>query len=213
LAAFALAIAYIVSVAFYLRLLSAFVLHRAGPNVELLANLVTTAILIFIGLTGYLRGLRALERLEVYSVTIKLAIIVGLLIGLAMFDTHSVGDLLTRAIPVEDYDGLEKLRLLAGLLLVVQGFETSRYLGSKYDADTRVKTMRLAQILSGLIYIVFVILALPLLTYLNTPHPSETAIIDLAGLVSPVLPALLVVAAVMSQFSAAVPTPLEAAAS
>jgi hypothetical protein len=68
----------------------------------------------------------------------------------------------------------------------------------------RIKTMRRAQIISGVIYVVFAFLALPLLTRLIDSSPNETAIIELAKFVSPWLPFLLIIAAVMSQFSAAV---------
>ncbi len=204
LSGLALSAAYIVSVAFYLRMLSSFVLHGFDLEARFYADLLTTVILLFIGLTGFARGLRGLERLEVYSVTIKLAIIASLLLGLGMFDLRSLGDIFTNDIPIKDHNGFHQLRLLAGILLIVQGFETSRYLGDDYDTDTRINTMRQAQFISGVIYVVFVLLALPLLTHLDGTDPDETAIIGLAQLISPVLPVLLIVAAVMSQFSAAV---------
>ncbi len=200
----ALSAAYIVSVAFYLRLLSSFVLHGLGQESPFYADLLTTVILLFIGLIGFARGLNALERLETYSVTIKLAIIAALLLGLALFDLRAIGEIFTNDIPVKDHNLFHQIRLLGGILLIVQGFETSRYLGAEYDADTRIDTMRQAQLISGVIYVVFVLLALPLLTHMEGTDPDETAIIELAQLVSPVLPFLLIIAAVMSQFSASV---------
>ena len=95
------------------------------------------------------------------------------------------------------------MRLLAGILLIVQGFETSRYLGAEYDAQTRIRTMRYAQLLSAAIYLLFIGLSLPLLNGFHEPR-SETAIISLSAMISPILPAMLIVAAIMSQFSAAV---------
>ena len=38
--------------------------------------------------------------------------------------------------------GLEEIGIFLGLVILVQGFETSRYLGGKYDPLTRVRTMR-----------------------------------------------------------------------
>lgn len=127
----------------------------------------------------------------------------ALLLGLAWFDVDWVlgGGRAMATRPIDDW--VHAARMLAGILLVVQGFETSRYLGAAYDAETRIRTMRRAQIISGIIYIVFVALASPLLA---TFHGSrdETAIITMSAQVAAVLPAMLVVAAVMSQFSAAV---------
>ncbi len=200
----ALSIAYIVSVAFYLRLLSSFVLHGFDIDAQFYGDLLTSIILLAIGVIGYVYGLHALERLEVYSVTIKLSIIAALIAGLLFYDFTAIGDLFSRSIPIEDHNVFHQFRLLAGILLIVQGFETSRYLGAEYSTDTRIRTMRAAQIISGIIYFIFVLLALPLLTHMKGTNPDETAIIELAGLVSVVLPAMLVLAAVMSQFSAAV---------
>jgi len=89
------------------------------------------------------------------------------------------------------------------MLLIVQGFETSRYLGDAYDRETRIQTMRVAQWISGGIYVVFVTLALPLMTGLPD-EIDETTIIHLSARVASILPPMLVFAAVMSQFSAAV---------
>ncbi len=203
---FTLSVAYIVSVAFYLRLLSSFVMYNldAGEQSDFYANLITTAILAFIGVIGFLKGLRSLETLESLSVTLKLVIIAGLLVGLTMFDVQTLGEATEHGIPSLDVSWFEKLRMLAGILLVVQGSETSRYLGAAYDSQVRVKTMRRAQIISGIIYVAFVFVALPLLPHLENTTPNETAIVELAKFVSPWLPFLLIIAAVMGQFSAAV---------
>ncbi|HHQ14104.1 MAG TPA: hypothetical protein ENK16_03670 [Chromatiales bacterium] len=194
-----LSVAYLISVAFYIRLLSAFVLRSANMASENGARILTTIILAFIGIHGWRRGLSGLERLEEYSVTVKLSIIGALLAGLAGYDfAHGFRVAETAAqLP----GPVEVLRLLAGTLLVVQGFETSRYLGLEYSAAIRVRSMRAAQWISGLIYVIFILLATPLLKHLP---PGETAIMDLAAEVAQILPAMLVLAAIMSQFSAAV---------
>jgi hypothetical protein len=89
------------------------------------------------------------------------------------------------------------------LIVTVQGFETSRYLGDDYDAQTRIKSMRLAQIISTAIYMLYILL----LAYAFTPGTlklDETSIIDMMQIVAPILPVLLVGAALSAQFSAAV---------
>ena len=198
----ALGFAYLVSVAFYIRLLASFVLRAAETRNDLYANLITSAVLLFIGITGLRRGLSGLERLEEYAVNLKLAIIVALLLGLAWYDIDwSLGGGRVVTLPIENW--VHAARMLGGILLVIQGFETSRYLGAAYDAETRIRTMRHAQIISGIIYVVFVALALPLLAEFHGSH-DETAIITMTARVAAVLPAMLIVAAVMSQFSAAV---------
>ncbi len=195
--------AYAISVVFYLRLLSAFLLRGLGASSDTTADVVTTVLLLGIGVTGKWKGLHALERLEQYSVSVKLAIIGALLVALGSFD----GAELVRGVAIELPDaelGLtDALRVIAGMLLIVQGFETSRYLGEEYDVETRIRTMRAAQIVSGLIYLVFVAICLPLLDRLPA-EVSETAIIDLASSAVWILGPMLILAAIMSQFSAAV---------
>lgn len=198
----ALTLAYIVSVAFYVRLLSSFVLHELA-HAQLAEQILTTVVLAAIGIVGASRGLTTLERLETVAVGTKLSIIAALLVGLVVHDSAlwwssalQIGD---RSVG----DPWHAVRVLAGLLLVVQGFETSRYLGGEYSAPVRVRTMRAAQAASGLIYIAFVGLMVPLAGGLGEVA-DETAIIALSGQVHALLPMLLVVAAVMSQFSAAV---------
>jgi hypothetical protein len=95
------------------------------------------------------------------------------------------------------------VQVLLGLLIVVQGFETSRFMGDEYDADTRIKTMRYAQWISAIVYVVFFALMTDLFRFLGK-DTSITAIIDLVGHVALVLPVMLTVGAVASQFSASV---------
>lgn len=198
-----LAIAYFISVAFYLRLLSAFVLRGLEFHEEPLPSGLTTALLLFLGTVGVVWGLSALEKLEGYSVSVKLAIIVSLILGWALHDAELLSSAVPIAIPPARVGLGEGLRILAGVLIVVQGFETSRYLGEEYDPETRIRSMRWAQLTSGAIYLAFVGLALPTLELLPG-QVDETAMIDLAGHVAPILPAMLVLAAAMSQFSAAI---------
>lgn len=197
----ALALSYFVSVTFYLRLLASFMLRGIGVEDDFAAQVVTTAIIVTITALGWFRGLAMLERLERYSVSIKLSIIGALVVGWGVHDATVAG--FVEAPPVEIGGPFELARTLAGVLIVVQGFETSRYLGEEYDAATRIRTMRLAQLSSALIYVCFVALCVPTLQFLP-PEVDETAIIGLSAHVSVILPSLLVVAAVMSQFSAAV---------
>jgi len=196
----ALVLAYMTSVAFYLRLLASFVfqgLHMRHPLAE---NLLTTALLLFIGGVGKWRGLDRLEMLEEYSVSVKLGVIAALLVGLLVHDARAGLDL---ALTPRQMDWTT-IRTLAGLILVVQGFETSKYLGEKYDAAMRIRSMRDAQLISGGIYVGFVLLVTPLFVHLPAGHVDETDIIALTRYVAPVLPPLLILGAVMSQFSAGV---------
>ena len=193
--------AYLISVAFYLRVMSAFVLRSFDMDTAFNANLLTTVVLVGIAIIGLSRGLKTLESLEEYSVSIKLAIIAAACAGLGW--SMVVNGEQVPAVQEAPFT-MDSMRLLAGMLLMVQGFETSRYLGDEYDADTRIKSMRIAQILAGFIYVGFVFLFMPLLGLVQGQPANETAIIGILEHVSFILPFMMIIAAAFSQFSAAV---------
>ncbi|MGD9918821.1 MAG: hypothetical protein AB7U46_12450 [Paenirhodobacter sp.] len=202
LAQSALAFAYVISVAYYLNLFGAFAVALTPWHGAFAARIVTTAMLLVIGAVGFSGGFKALERMEYLSVSLKLAIIGGLILGLAVFFVQkaSAGALIVKPATLGPWDAL---RLGFGLIVTVQGFETARYMGRSYSAPVRIGAMKEAQILSTLIYMAYI----GLLVFLFDPGTtvlSETAIIDMMRIVSPVLPGMLVAAALAAQFSAAV---------
>jgi hypothetical protein len=197
-----LALAYVISVAFYIRLMAAFVLRMSDVRSEYAADALATAVLMFIGYYGSRKGLRGLERLEEYSVTIKLSIIAALLLWLLHHDVMHAYDLST--LHARETNLWDQVRILAGMILVVQGFETSKYLGAAYSPGVRARTMTRAQGLAAFVYVAFIALVMPLMSQMPAGNVSETALIDVTAIVTPLLPPLLIVAAVMSQFSAAV---------
>ncbi|MDC9727570.1 MAG: hypothetical protein PSN35_07025 [Candidatus Thioglobus sp.] len=200
----ALVLAYMVAVAFYISLLSSFLLSYLGIDNIDAERWLTTVIILFIAFVGYKRGLGGLEKLEAVSMTVQLSIVVSLLLGLGVFSYvfYTSGESLSFDYPQRDIS--TQIRILAGALLVVQGFETSRFLGEKYSPEMRVATMKKAQIISGILYVVSVILFLPVVQYLDLQHIQLAKIVDVTGQAALVLPFMLIVAALMSQFSAAV---------
>jgi len=198
----ALAFAYVISVAYYLNLLGSFAVSLTGLNDPYHAKLVTSGVFAIILIVGWVKGFGALERMEQISVGVKLSIIAGLLVGLGWFfvDRAIVGELVFNPPQLQ---GWAAVTLAFGLLVTVQGFETSRYLGAEYDARTRIRSMRLAQLVSTVIYMIYIVF-LSLLFAPDTIELSETAIIGLMAIVAPILPILLIAAALSAQFSAAV---------
>ena len=197
-----LGIAYIISVAFYLKLLSAFLLRGFSIDDPTLENTLTTSILSFIAFVGWYRGLSMLEILETYAVNVKLIIILSMIVGHFVYNTNLF---LHDSWSLSEHDHftiVETTRKLLGILIIVQGFETSRYMGQIYTPEMRIRTMRYAQIISGIVYILFVGSAMVLFN--NIHEVTEVAAIDLCRIVAPILPFFLIIAALLSQFSAAV---------
>jgi hypothetical protein len=194
--------AYFISVTYYLELLAAFLLQAFGIYGQVAANSITTLLLLTICSIGMWRGLKELEVVEKYAVAVNLGMIGALLVGLAIYNARLVFDG-TWALPsVSSSVDLHDLRVLVGLLIVVQGFETSRYLGDEHPAEQRIATMRTAQIVSTVIYLLFIALATVL--FHENLGADVTAIIGMTKTVAVVLPILITVAAIGSQFSAAV---------
>ncbi|MCY3860122.1 MAG: hypothetical protein OXG25_14565 [Gammaproteobacteria bacterium] len=198
-----LVIAYVIAVAFYLELLSSFSLNYIGIDDPFLERCVTTSIIVFIGLVGYLKGLSGLEKLEMFAMTLQLAVLSALIVGLLVYSVTAFEDGVT-VVANESNSVNTKVRMLAGVLLIVQGFETSRFLGEKYVPAIRVQSMRIAQWISGAVFIGSVALLMPVVQTMNLIEINLAEIVVALTPVAVVLPVILMVAAVLSQFSAAV---------
>lgn len=193
-----LALSYLISICFYIQLMSSFALDGAGVQGVQAGKIFSAAVIGFLGALGLLRGFGRLQALEEHAVVMKLAVIAGLLAGLAVFDIGGTGGSALAVPPID----VHAVRVGLGALLIIQGFETSRYLGHVYSAEERVRSMRYAQILASAIYVAFMLLAVD---FLDPAQPAdETAIIRYSEKVAPILPVFLILGAVAAQFSAAI---------
>ena len=200
----ALVAAYVVSVCLYINILASFLLGGIGKQYDTVFNehIISVIVISAIGLVGYFKGLDILEKLEDIGLWVTLLIVGALFVGFGMFDLKAA------AAGIEwpktpSHTWWEIVTIVGGTLIVVQGFETSRYLGAEYDEATRIKSCRLSQIVSTVVYLVFIALATPLMHFLGDTV-KDNDLIMLAGKASLLLPIPLVCAAVLSQFSAAV---------
>ena len=170
----ALILAYVISVCLYLHILSAFVLGGLGADTELNENLLTTAIIAAITVIGMTKGLNELGILERWALYITLLIILLLFLGFAHYDWTVWRSAAGLELPkMLDHTPWEILTIVAGTLIVVQGFETPRYLGEMFDARTRISASRLSQIISIAVYIIFVALALPIVVQLKGKYDEN----------------------------------------
>ncbi len=200
----AVVLAYVISVSLYLHILSAFVLGGLGVDTPFHENLLTTAVIGFIMLIGVTKGLDPLEVLEEWALYVTLVIILLLAIGFGWYDWNAWRSASGITLPAAaDHSGWEVLTILAGTLIVVQGFETPRYLGKIYDAKLRIGASRWSQVISTGVYVIFVALALPVVYALDGQYDDDS-LIKLTGVAASVLVIPLIIAAALSQFSAAV---------
>ncbi len=200
----ALVAAYVISVCLYINILASFLLGGIGKQYDTVLNehVISVIIISAIGLVGYFKGLDILEKLEDIGLWVTLLIVGALFVGFGMFDVKAAATGINWP-KMPSRSLWEIVTIVGGTLIVVQGFETSRYLGGEFDKATRIKSCRLSQIVSTVVYLVFVALATPLMHFLGDTV-KDNDLIMLAGKASILLTIPLICAAVLSQFSAAV---------
>lgn len=197
-------VAYVISVALYLRIMAQYVVTYASDgNGQVSERIMACATVVLIVGIGILRGFKGLDRLDRVSLVAVLALTTVLTLVLAFQDGQAVvgGDL--RLPPIPDAGIGNALLVLGGIVITVQGFETVRYLGEEFDTETRVRASRVAQLAAASIYIGFVAVATPVMG-LGTSAGTDNTLLDITGRVAPLLALPLVLSAVLSQFSAAI---------
>ena len=95
----------------------------------------------------------------------------------------------------------EDFRKIIGLFAIVQGFEAARYIGARFGKELRITPMRLAQVISSVVFVVFVASVLILYVQVQTDFSGESIFI-VADEVGDFMPWLILLAAIGSQTSA-----------
>jgi len=197
-----LSLAYAVSVAYYLKLLAEFSLKPVTIDPAwqpVAANVIVTVIIILMTLLALGGSLRRVEHLAHGTVSIKIGIIAGLLVALGIaWASNGITDPLP---PVRL--SWASIPMLLGLIITVQGFETSRYLGHDYPPEMRIRTMRHAQWIASGIYLAFIALLTPFLSRAAATE-GVAGILDIMELIAPAMGIFVLIGAVSSQLSAAV---------
>jgi len=197
-------IAYVISVALYLRIMAQYIVgffNSAGsPLWEPVIACVSVALIVGIGVVRGFTGLNKLDRVSLATVLVLTTVLGGVLL---FHDTTAAVSRSLTFPPTPAMSVLTTLLVLGGIVITVQGFETVRYLGAQYDAPTRVRASRLAQLVSSSIYIGFVAVATPVMG-LGTRAGADSTLLGITGRIAPWLALPLVLSAVLSQFSAAI---------
>lgn len=198
-------VAYVISVALYLRIMAQYVIGYATPEPHpFVERLIAVAAVLVIVAVGIARGFAGLDRLD--EVSLIAVLVLTTVLGGALV-LHDSTELVTgRGFwlpPVPSHSVLTTLLVLGGIVITVQGFETVRFLGEDFDAPTRVWASRVAQLVAGSIYIGFVAAATPSMG-LGTPAGGDRTLLDITDRIAPILALPLALSAMLSQFSAAV---------
>ena len=197
-------VAYVISVALYLRIMAEYVVSFAADggsaSAERILACAAVAVIVAVGVLRGFHGLDLLERAALGAVLVLTTLLGG---ALLIDDARALFGTGLRLPPVPDVGVGEVLLVLGGIVITVQGFETIRYLGDEFDAPTRISASRVAQAVAASIYIGIVAVATPAMGLGTAAGPDDT-LLQVTNRVAPVLALPLVICAVLSQFSAAI---------
>lgn len=198
---FVIAIAYVISVALYLRIMSQYVVEHldGSESAEKLLASGAIALIASIGIFRGFSGLDLMERLSLGAVLVLVTVLGG---ALFISDFASVLGSGLSSPPVPDKSLIQVLLILGGIVITIQGFETVRYLADEYDRETRILASRLSQLIATVVYIGFVLVATPAMGIGSGDGADET-LLDITARVLPLFTIPLVITAILSQFSAA----------
>ncbi len=179
-------VAYVISVALYLRIMSQYVVDYAAGGSDVAERALACGAVVAIVAVGIVRGFGGLELMERLALMAVLAITT--ILGAALFFSDA-GNLLGGGISLPPVPGkglANVLLVLGGIVITVQGFETVRYLSEEYDRSTRVWACRLSQLVSSSIYVGFVAVATP--SWASAPGTAaDTTLLDITDRVVPLL--------------------------
>ena len=194
--------ASMVNIAYYTIVLIALVLLPLDANTPDRRTLIGAALLVALVVVGMSGGMDWLNRLGDRTTAFNLAAVIGIVVAFVVANVQGAfsGEW---DISHSPSIGTNEIRTMLGLFAMVQGFEASRYIGVRFAAKERITTMRLAQVISTLVFVVFVFaLMASFLPPLPGVNADGTAIFAVSEVIGPWLPWLLLVAALGSQTSA-----------
>jgi hypothetical protein len=197
----ALTFASVINIAYYTLLLITLVLWPlklySVTNLAI-GGVVLLVALIVVGMAG---GMDWLNNLGNKTTAFNLSAVVAVVTAFIVYNIQEwlggrwdLGQADT-AISGEDF------RKIIGLFAIVQGFEASRYIGARFGKELRITTMRLAQVISSVVFVVFVASVLILYVQVQTDFSGESIFI-VADKVGDLMPWLILLAAIGSQTSA-----------
>lgn len=195
-------VAYVISVALYLRILAAYVFQFINSSSDVGQQILACLLVAAITVVGIRRGFHGLDLLERIALLVVLVLVTVLIVVLLVHDIRALAhDRLH--LPGVTSVGLGRVLLtLGGVVITVQGFETVRFLGEQYDAPTRIRASRVSQLVSTAVYIALVVAATPVMGT-ATGAGDDSTLLNITARVAPLLALPLVITAVLSQFSAA----------
>lgn len=198
---YALTFASVINIAYYTLLLVTLALWPLDAYSErnlAIVGTVLLGVLIVIGLAGRMDDLNRLaDKTTAFNLSAVIAVVVA-------FGVYNVQEWLGGRWELPPSDTVidsQSFRQILGLFAIVQGFEAARYIGSRFPAELRVTTMRVAQGIATVVFVALLAFVLILFVQVDTDFDG-TSIFLVSDEVGDLMPWLILLAAIGSQTSA-----------
>ena len=197
----ALTFASVINIAYYTLLLITLVLWPLGAYSETTLAIVGTALLGVLIIVGMAGGMDRLNDLGNKTTAFNISAVVAVVAAFVVYNVQEALGGRFDLPPTGSTISAEDFRKIIGLFAIVQGFEAARYIGRRFSGELRITTMRIAQVISTVVFVALLASVLILFVQVETDF-SGTAIFVVSDQVGDWMPWLILVAAIGSQTSA-----------
>jgi hypothetical protein len=197
----ALTFASVINIAYYTLVLVTLALWPLNMYSERNLAIVGTVLLGSLIVVGFAGGMDRLNDLANKTTAFNLSAVVAIVVAFGVYNLQEA--LGGREIfpPVDTVIDTQAFRQIIGLFAIVQGFEAARYIGARFAGELRVSTMRIAQVISSVVFVALLAFVLILFVEVTTDFDGKSIFI-VADQVGDTMPWLILLAGLGSQTSA-----------
>lgn len=201
LSRWALTFASIINIAYYALLFITLILWPLGAYGD--TNLAIGGIILLVGLivVGMRGGMNRLNDLGNKTTAFNISAVVAVVVAFVVFNIQEAMGGRWNLGQSDAVIDANSVRQIIGLFAIVQGFEASRYIGSRFAKETRISAMRVAQLIAYVVFVVFVASVLLLYVDVKTDFSAQSIFL-VSEEVGAFMPWLILLAAVGSEGSA-----------
>lgn len=199
----ALSFATVINIAYYTLLLITLLLWPLGTYSETNRAIVGTVLLGILVVVGWTGGMDRLNNLGNKTTAFNIAAVVAVVVAFIVYNIQEALGGRWDFPPIDKTISGEDFRKIIGLFAMVQGFEAARYIGSRFSGEVRITSMRIAQVISTVVFVALLTSVLILFVQIKTDF-SGTAIFVVSHETGVSMPWLIALAAIGSQTSAIV---------
>jgi hypothetical protein len=197
----ALTFASVINIAYYTLLLITLLLWPLGAYSETNLAIVGTLLLGVLIVVGWTGGMDWLNNLGNKTTAFNIAAVVAVVVAFIVYNIQEALGGRWELPPTDSMISGEDFRKLIGLFAMVQGFEAARYIGGRFAGEMRISAMRVAQVISTVVFVVMLASVTVLFVQVETDFGGKSIFV-VSHEVGATMPWLILLAAIGSQTSA-----------